>query len=435
MAPLPLRYDMACQAIAAAKTVDEVSEWIDKAAAVREYSRRIKNRQLEIDAIEIRVRAKRRRGEILAELKARGQLREGRKKLSSADDSFPVFSLADLDVTADESSEEQKIAQIEGNSFERLIARCRAYTEANPKLHSFDVLKPPPERGPINGARTVMGSRVEPDESLDYFPTPPWATRALMERVLPHLGAATALGRQMALEPACGEGHIAEVLQEYFGEVIATDIHDYGYGDVQDFLGELPHDFPITDWIITNPPFNKKTEAFLDRALSLARVGVALFVRMQWLETQGRYERIYRDRPPTVIAFFAERVPLCKGEWKPDGDTATAYIWLCWLKGRSPRAPYWIAPDCRELCTRPDDVERFTTHPVTRKQHIVCDEPFDPSTGELPQREAEPRPSAPPEPAAASAPREAVAGSTLSDDIDVTIPDALRRRRDPEARP
>lgn len=135
-----LKYDAACRAIAEAKSVDEVSEWIDKAAAVREYGRRIRNRQIEIDAIEIRVRAKKRRGEILAAMKASGQIRRGQpsKEISSASDNS--FSLADLGVSANESSEEQKIAAIPGDSFERLVARCRAYAEANPEKHSFDVL-------------------------------------------------------------------------------------------------------------------------------------------------------------------------------------------------------------------------------------------------------------------------------------------------------
>lgn len=135
-----LKYDAACRAIAEAKSVDEVTNWIDKAAAVREYGRRIRNRQIEIDAIEIRVRAKKRRGEILAAMKANGQIRRGQpsKELSSTSDIS--FSLADLGVSANESSEEQRIAAIPGDSFERLVARCRAHAEANPDKHSFDVL-------------------------------------------------------------------------------------------------------------------------------------------------------------------------------------------------------------------------------------------------------------------------------------------------------
>jgi hypothetical protein len=38
------------------------------------------------------------------------------------------------------------------------------------------------------GAGAVMAQRREPPDALDYFPTPPWATRALFEHVLPALG-------------------------------------------------------------------------------------------------------------------------------------------------------------------------------------------------------------------------------------------------------
>ena len=103
------------------------------------------------------------------------------------------------------------------------------------------------------------------------------------------------------------------------------------------------------------------------RALKLARVGVAVFQRLQWVETIERYESIFRDCPPTLVAFFVERVCLCKGRWDPDGSTATAYAWFTWIHGEAPRPPFWIPPGCRERLTLPDDVIRFTTHPVTRK--------------------------------------------------------------------
>ena len=385
-----LRYDVARRAVAEAKTFDEVREWEDKAAAVREYSRRARDRAMELDALAIQQDARRRRGELLLALKAAGELVEGRrKKLSTAADSFRQ-TLAELDVTPDESSRDQKIAAIPLDSYQRLMARCRAYAEKHPEKHSFNVLRPPDE--PINGARSVMSSRQEPDDSLDYFPTPPWATRALIERVLLHLGINP--GGSTAWEPACGEGHIAAVLAEYFREVHSTDIHDYGWGfPPLDFLAALPEWEHRNgyDWIITNPPFGDKTEAFVLRALDHAQVGVAMLVRLQWLETIGRYERLFRDRPPTLIAFFCERVNLCKGRWDPDGTTATAYIWLVWIKGRAPRAPFWIPPGCRENLSRPDDVERFTAHPVkSSPAPVVCDEPFDPETGEIAEEESPP---------------------------------------------
>jgi hypothetical protein len=223
----------------------------------------------------------------------------------------------------------------------------------------------PSETTPLpNGARAIMGSRQEANDSLDFFPTPPWATRALIERVFPHLEHAGHCKWQTVWEPACGEGHMAEVLTEYFKIVAASDVYYYGYGGIADFLKSTPA--PV-DWIITNPPFGELGEAFVLRALDHAGTGIAMFMRVQWLDSIGRYERIFKDKPPTLIAFFAERVNLCKGRWDPEGSTATAYMWLVWIKGAEPRAPFWIPPGCREALTKPDDVERFTAHPVKRK--------------------------------------------------------------------
>jgi hypothetical protein len=220
-------------------------------------------------------------------------------------------------------------------------------------------------RGPMPGSGLAIAHRrVERDDSRDFFPTPPWATRALIERVFRHLGWERRCKGQKAWEPACGEGHMAEVLREYFLEVTATDIEDYRYGDhVVDFLNADA--YGAADWVITNPPFNESVE-FVLKALRIAGTGVAMFVRLTWLESVGRYETIFRDHPPTQLAIFAERVPLHKDQWKPDGDTLTAYIWLVWHKGAAPRAPFWIPPDCREQLTRPDDVDRFTRSPVVK---------------------------------------------------------------------
>jgi hypothetical protein len=64
-APALIRYDAACLAVAAAKTVDDVKEITAQAEAVRAYAKQAKNRQLELDAAEIRIRAERRLGELM----------------------------------------------------------------------------------------------------------------------------------------------------------------------------------------------------------------------------------------------------------------------------------------------------------------------------------------------------------------------------------
>lgn len=217
------------------------------------------------------------------------------------------------------------------------------------------------------GSAAVMASRNEPDDSLDYFPTPPWATRALCEYVLPAIGESReAMRTQSVWEPACGEGHMAEPLREYFGRVRATDVFPYGYSDegVHDFVAFAPTVTPAgnPDWIVTNPPFNRAAD-FAAKALWRASRGVALLVRNQWIEGVKRYETLFGPFPPAVVAPFVERVPMVKGRWDPTATTATAYSWFVWTLPIATHAMgtrvLWIPPGCRKRLTRDDDVRRF----------------------------------------------------------------------------
>lgn len=375
-----LRYDYAVAAVAEARTCDEVRDWENKIAAAHEYARRIRDRSMEIDLAEIKARCRRRRGEILRELRLTGQFKSGADEKVIDCGLLPRVTLEELEMSKNESAEAQRIADIDGGSYERLIARCRTHMQENPEKHVIDVLHV--KDGPINGARALMGSRHEPDDSLDYFPTPPWATRALMQHVMPAVGL---IGKRFesVWEPACGEGHIAEVLREYSDSVYATDIHDYGYNDsVADFL--RPEISCDVDWIITNPPFGDKAEAFVLRAIDMANVGVAMFFRLQWIPTAGRYNRIFGPKPPTLVAFFSERVPLVKGRWDPLASTATDYVWLVWVKGKKPLPPLWIPPGQREALSEPDDIGRFTARPVKHRVSLTEQTPLhDPVTGEI----------------------------------------------------
>ena len=54
------------------------------------------------------------------------------------------------------------------------------------------------------GLTAVMARRREPPDALDYFPTPPWATRALFRHVLPALGIEAIDAMAAALDGLAG---------------------------------------------------------------------------------------------------------------------------------------------------------------------------------------------------------------------------------------
>lgn len=202
-----------------------------------------------------------------------------------------------------------------------------------------------------NRSYAVMAQRAEPHDSLDFFPTPPWATRALCE----YLKAQNPDIENMSVwEPACGEGHMARPLAEYFGTVLASDVHPYGFGSVSDFL--FPGEVQRADWIITNPPFRLGME-FALTALARANVGVALLVRTAFLESGDRFKRLFGVHRPVAILQYCERVPMVKGRYDPMASTATSYCWILWRCSLIPNEKtlfFWIPP-CRDKLQRPSD--------------------------------------------------------------------------------
>lgn len=196
-----------------------------------------------------------------------------------------------------------------------------------------------------------MAQRVEALDSPDDFPTPPWAARALVMHILDNPAL---LSGKTCLEPACGAGYLSRTLREYFGSVTSSDAHDYGFGEVRDFLAG-PIAMNSVDWVITNPPF-RLSEEFVLRSLKIAREGVAILARTVFIESIGRYYNLFQNTPPTKFAQFSERVPMVKGRVDRKATTATGYAWLVWEKNSLPAHPrlMWIPP-CRKQLERVSD--------------------------------------------------------------------------------
>lgn len=123
-----MKYNAACRALAEARNVDEVKDMRDKAMAIQTYAKQAKNRELEADAIEIRVRAERRLGEMLREAPKRttahstGGGSKGSKR-EPLPDAPPT--LAEIGVSKKLSARAQKAAAIPQETFEAKVADWR----------------------------------------------------------------------------------------------------------------------------------------------------------------------------------------------------------------------------------------------------------------------------------------------------------------------
>lgn len=216
---------------------------------------------------------------------------------------------------------------------------------------------------PLRGM--LDANRDKSADATDFFPTPPWAGRALAELVQRYDPAARRIW-----EPACGAGHLVHALRDYFPLVLASDAYPYDGNPIFDFL--TPGPAGSADWIVTNPPFANIGD-FIRLAYARARRGVALLMRAAALESCGRYELHTDECPLTVFAPFSERVPMHKARWEPDGTTAAFYAVFLWLKpvlrpqrfmARGPdglwkAATDIIPPGQEDRLTRPDDLALF----------------------------------------------------------------------------
>ena len=204
-----------------------------------------------------------------------------------------------------------------------------------------------------NRSHAVMAQRAELKTSLDDFPTPPWATRALIEHAV---SSKEPLRSMTCLEPACGRGHMSVALADYFRDVVSYDVFDYGFAETADFL-KAKHGDASFDWVITNPPF-KLGEDFIRRSLKIARCGVAMLARTVFIESVGRFDRLFEPNPPSVFAQFVERVPMVKGRLDKKASTATGYGWLIWEKGQPEGTRLAWIPPCRKVLERDGDYQQ-----------------------------------------------------------------------------
>jgi|SRR5882762_10294946 len=169
------------------------------------------------------------------------------------------------------------------------------------------------------------GAGKDKRRALDFYPTPPECTIALLHFL--HDNALAFETTCTIWEPACGElKSMSKVISGFGHKVISTDIITG-----TDFLNCSPID---CDAIITNPPFNLSTE-FIRRSTKICRIS-AMLLKSQYWHAKERLPLFNELQPAWVL-------PLT---WRPDflfherknnekGSPTMEVAWSVWIRGNN----------------------------------------------------------------------------------------------------
>lgn len=145
---------------------------------------------------------------------------------------------------------------------------------------------------------------VKPPHTLSFYPTPEWATAALLPKLPLEHG-------DVILDPACGDSAIAKVLQDFSNRlyVFTNDVDpnqpaDFHYNmTLRESWKWIERTTGGFDWVIGNPPFcsapstGKKrgrpiVHQFVQMGYQYARKGVVFLLRKSFTEPVS-YRRLW----------------------------------------------------------------------------------------------------------------------------------------------
>jgi N6-adenosine-specific RNA methylase IME4 len=155
-----VRYDAACRALAEAKAVDEVKDIRDQAMAMRLYAKQAKNRQLEADAFEIRLRAEKRVGEMMAAQKEAVGFNHGGGDHRVSEKPGAKPTLADAGIDKNLANRARKLHALPQDDFERVVSEGREAIERGVERQVLKAVE-------IAAARESYEARKESGGTID----------------------------------------------------------------------------------------------------------------------------------------------------------------------------------------------------------------------------------------------------------------------------
>lgn len=200
----------------------------------------------------------------------------------------------------------------------------------------------------INNTLGSSGLSSKEREALDFYQTPVYAIRTLIERF--------DFKSNVIWEPMAGNGMIAKPLREAGYDVKCSDIVERKFKlDCAADYFSCSKPFSSDDFsIVTNPPYSL-TNDFLKHTLETVKPRTcSLFLPIRYLEGKLRYDSIYSRYKPSKVFVYAQRLGCFKesdvaASIVNDKGTssAVAYMWLCfdcdtWDKSSAKTEIEWI---------------------------------------------------------------------------------------------
>jgi len=147
------------------------------------------------------------------------------------------------------------------------------------------------------------------------------------------------LTEQRIFDPCCGNSHATALTFGRDNSVASNDIippensDRYCFDATDPWCVHIPEYYlSAIDWVITNPPYKRgMSESIVQQALIHANTGVAMLLRLSWLEpTRNRVKLLTNSSPRMELLAVYPVSPRPKFDPNQNGNDSVTVAWFIW---------------------------------------------------------------------------------------------------------